>query len=473
MPLDDVTNVPASSSRSRSPGIFLRLPQEYVSTKKTYLGTLPLANKRRAQGEKNVDLWTKGCLYPKDPSLNVHPPFTSIPSLLQYVGNGEQGLLSYCKRLNRHEIAQSKIYLCHWQLLNGSFHNLQDEMQTATSALEEAKSTIATKENVIEKLDDTFSHMKSTVMGGTSSKKRVVARMRQLKLLFTMKSLQQSKDSLQGVETLLNEIGCHRSRVNIVTETCREKTYEVAQKISMNGAKAAKDGWSESKITHYMYPFYQGDSGEFFAKIAINIQVILPCFSWSEMESSVTGKEEYYICKLDGTNFVIWKERMMDVLTNKGLLEPLFERQEGDGHTDAQWTMMDAKAKATIRLHLAESVFFTIMDHKTTKELWDSLCATWESKSASNKVFLMKKLFKLQMKEDGSITAHLNEFNSLFSQLTSKGLNLDDEMKTIFLLCSLPSSWDTFCMAISNSAPGGQLVFRDVTSSMLTKESKR
>ncbi|MCO5555155.1 hypothetical protein L7F22_008698 [Adiantum nelumboides] len=221
------------------------------------------------------------------------------------------------------------------------------------------------------------------------------------------------------------------------------------------------------------YPFHKGDSGKVFAKIAINTQVILPCFSWSEMESSVTEKEEYYICKLDGTNFVIWKEGMMDVLTNKGLLEPLFERQEGDGHTNAQWTMMDAKAKATIRSHLAESVFFTIMDHKTTKELWDSLCATWESKSASNKVFLMKKLFKLQMKEDGSITAHLNEFNSLFSQLTSKGLNLDDEMKTIFLLCSLPSSWDTFCMAINNSAPGGQLVFGDVTSSMLTEEIRR
>ncbi|MCO5560558.1 hypothetical protein L7F22_014173 [Adiantum nelumboides] len=69
--------------------------------------------------------------------------------------------------------------------------------------------------------------------------------------------------------------------------------------------------------------------------------------------------------------------------------------------------------------------------------------------------------------------AHLNEFNSLFNQLTLKGLNLDDEMKTIFLLCSLPSSWDTFCMAISNLAPGGQLVFGDVTSSMLTKEIRR
>ena len=191
------------------------------------------------------------------------------------------------------------------------------------------------------------------------------------------------------------------------------------------------------------------------------------------MDSEGSEKQEYYIKKFDGTNFIIWKERMMDVLTNKGLLDPLFERQENSGHTDAQWTLMDKKAKATIRLHLAESIFFTIMDHKTTKELWDSLCATWESKSASNKVFLMKKLFRLQMQENSAITNHLNEFNLLFSQLTSKGLNLDDEMKTIFLLCSLPSSWDTFCTAISNSAPGGKLVFSEVSAAMLTEEIRR
>ena len=100
---------------------------------------------------------------------------------------------------------------------------------------------------------------------------------------------------------------------------------------------------------------------------------------------------------------------------------------------------MDAKAKVTIRLHLTESIFFTIIGHTTTKQIWDSLRFTWESKIVSNKVFLMKKLFQLHMKDNATISCHLNEFNSLFGQLTSKGLNLDDEMKTIFLyaLCQV------------------------------------
>ena len=91
--------------------------------------------------------------------------------------------------------------------------------------------------------------------------------------------------------------------------------------------------------------------------------------------ASSSEKEEYFIRKFDGSNFTMWKERMKDVLINKGLSEPLKERAEGDGYTQTQWELLDAKALATIGLHLAESVFFTIIGKTTTKELWDSLCS--------------------------------------------------------------------------------------------------
>ena len=48
-------------------------------------------------------------------------------------------------------------------------------------------------------------------------------------------------------------------------------------------------------------------------------------------------------------------------------------------------------------------------------------------------------------------------------------MNLDDEMKAIFLLCSLPNSWDTFCMAVSNSAPNGNLVYNNITGALLSE----
>ena len=83
----------------------------------------------------------------------------------------------------------------------------------------------------------------------------------------------------------------------------------------------------------------------------------------------------------------------------------------------------------------------------------------------------MKKLFQLKIKDNDIVSGHLNEFNSLFSQLTSKSMNIDDdEMNTIFLLCSLPSSWDTFCGAINNFVPCKNLIFNDVMSTMLIEK---
>ncbi|MCO5560446.1 hypothetical protein L7F22_014061 [Adiantum nelumboides] len=131
---------------------------------------------------------------------------------------------------------------------------------------------------------------------------------------------------------------------------------------------------------------------------------------------------------------------MMDVLMNNGLATPLMKDRKEGAYNDDQWEELNTRARATIWLHLGESIFFTIMDNTTAFKLWDSLCsASWDGKSASNK-------------------------------LTSKGLNFNDEMKTIFLLCSLPASWDTFNTAISNSAHGGKLAFGDVTSVLLTEE---
>ena len=85
----------------------------------------------------------------------------------------------------------------------------------------------------------------------------------------------------------------------------------------------------------------------------------------------------------------------------------------------------------------------------------------------------MKRFFNLHMKESIIVSVHLNEFNSLFSQLVAQNLNFGDEVKAIFLLCSLPSSWDTFCIAINNFVPGGVLRLDDVTSSLLSEEIRR
>ena len=52
-------------------------------------------------------------------------------------------------------------------------------------------------------------------------------------------------------------------------------------------------------------------------------------------------------------------------------------------------------------------------------------------------------------------------------------MDLDDELKAIFLVCPLPASWDTFCTAVSNSVPNGNLVYNNSTRALLSEESRR
>ena len=62
----------------------------------------------------------------------------------------------------------------------------------------------------------------------------------------------------------------------------------------------------------------------------------------------------------------------------------------------------------------------------------------YEELSASNKVFLTKKLFNLKMADNESVTEHLNEFNKLTSLLKSVEINFDEEIRALVLLSSLP-----------------------------------
>ena len=70
---------------------------------------------------------------------------------------------------------------------------------------------------------------------------------------------------------------------------------------------------------------------------------------------------------------------------------------------DDEWNDIDFCAKATIILCLSDELLYNIMNEETTAGLWYRLESLYMIKSLSNKLFMKKQLYSLQMKEGTSI----------------------------------------------------------------------
>ena len=112
-----------------------------------------------------------------------------------------------------------------------------------------------------------------------------------------------------------------------------------------------------------------------------------------------------------------------------------------------------------------------ILKEKTTDDVMSAFGKLYKKPLASNKVFLLKRLFNMKMSEGGSVADHLNKFNTLTSQLSSVKVNFDDEVRALLILCSLPESWNSLVMDVSNSGPNSNtLKFDDVVGVILSEE---
>ena len=111
-----------------------------------------------------------------------------------------------------------------------------------------------------------------------------------------------------------------------------------------------------------------------------------------------------------------------------------------------------------------------ISKEKTTEGVMSALSKLYKKPSASNKVFLMKRLFNMKMSKGGSVADHLNEFNQLTSQIIFVKMNFEDEVRALLILCSQLERWNNLVMVVSNYVPGSDtLKFDDVVGVILSE----
>jgi hypothetical protein len=76
----------------------------------------------------------------------------------------------------------------------------------------------------------------------------------------------------------------------------------------------------------------------------------------------------------------------------------------------------------------------------TARQLWKMLLDSYKKKVPPTKIYFIRRLYNLQMKESNSITAYLNDYEGIISQVSAQGMTIDDEVKALLLMSSLPPS---------------------------------
>lgn len=163
---------------------------------------------------------------------------------------------------------------------------------------------------------------------------------------------------------------------------------------------------------------------------------------------------------LNGSDFSFWKCQILDYLHSKDLDLPLERKPYDIG--EAEWKKLDKKVLGTVRLTLTKNVQSSVTKETTTARLMTALSNMYEKPSVNNKVYLATKFFNLKVVKGTSVTTHLNEFDLLINKLAAIELKFSNEVNAIFLLRSLPDSWETMKVILSNSCGKEKLQFLQV-----------
>ena len=176
---------------------------------------------------------------------------------------------------------------------------------------------------------------------------------------------------------------------------------------------------------------------------------------------------------LNGSNYHVWKGKMEDLLYVKDYYLPVFAGAKPAEKSDVEWELVHRQVCGYIRQWVDDNVLNHVSEEKNAKSLWNKLEELYARKTGNNKLFLIKQLLGLKYQNGKAMTDHLNTFQGIINQLAGMKIKFDTEVQGLMLLGTLPDSWETFRMSLSNSAPDGMLEMDVVKSSVLNEEMRR
>ena len=130
----------------------------------------------------------------------------------------------------------------------------------------------------------------------------------------------------------------------------------------------------------------------------------------------------------------------------ESFLEPRLPTEGGDRRSN--FLARRDRALAAIVLAVEPSLLYLIGDSEDPVAVWQKLQNQFQKKTWANKLALRRRLHSLQLREGESVQDHIKAMTELFNELAIVGDAIEEEDRVVYLLASLPGSYNTLVTAL-------------------------
>ena len=175
----------------------------------------------------------------------------------------------------------------------------------------------------------------------------------------------------------------------------------------------------------------------------------------------------------DGSNWVIWKYRIKIFLKVNGLKnhldhstpppvkpQPLNDDAKEDEIKEHQnqteeyrrWKQVDAVVELYIVSTIPDSIFIALLHCKTSKDLWEAICAEQQARGKILGTKLVRQLREERCTDPDDVRVHVAKMARLCDEIAMSGKKLEDADFVSILTNSLPRSYDNIKSTLSFTA---------------------
>lgn len=180
--------------------------------------------------------------------------------------------------------------------------------------------------------------------------------------------------------------------------------------------------------------------------------------------NTFSTRDASHVTKFNGNNFPFWKFQVLLVLRQYDLVDVVLGTQVKPTPTMSTaspptvtynaeitlWMKKDNSASCCIVATIEENFQRSLINCKSSKEMWDRLAAQYEQAASENKYFLQQRFYNYSFQQGHDVMSYITEIETLANQLGDLGEIQSENQIITKVLCTLPPSFRSVVSAWEN-----------------------